>query len=98
MATTMVSDVAAPVVTTRRRRIKVGRIATHLVLLLIVALWTFPTFGLLVSSFRDPDQLRVSGWWTALGSSTISDQSPRLPAGTAGVLENGVYVIRGNLL
>jgi len=82
----------------RMRRFRPGRLFTHLVLFLIVALWTLPTLGLLISSVRDPDQLALSGWWTSLATSTISDQSPRLPAADAAVLENGVYVIRGNLL
>lgn len=33
-------------------------------LFLLVLLWTIPTIGLLVSSFRDPFDIATSGWWT----------------------------------
>jgi alpha-glucoside transport system permease protein len=38
----------------------------RLAILLLCALWTLPTLGLLVSSFRSPNAIRVSGWWTTL--------------------------------
>ncbi len=34
----------------------------------ICALWTIPTIGLLVTSFRDEDVVGNSGWWTALAN------------------------------
>jgi alpha-glucoside transport system permease protein len=30
----------------------------------IAILWTLPTAGIFVSSFRDPSAIRTSGWWT----------------------------------
>lgn len=35
-------------------------------LLFLVLLWTIPTLGLLISSFRDRFEIATSGWWTIL--------------------------------
>ncbi len=70
--------------------------AVNLSALLLVVIWTLPTFGILVSSFRDADQLAVSGWWTALVQSErniITRAQPPVEA----VEENGAWVLRGNV-
>ncbi|MDO8360430.1 MAG: carbohydrate ABC transporter permease [Devosia sp.] len=92
------SDLPRPTTGTPRwlARVDAGRIATHLALLLLVALWTFPTAGLLISSLRDKDQLAVSGWWTALSTSQAQNVT-RLPTADAQLEENGKFVIRGNV-
>jgi alpha-glucoside transport system permease protein len=36
------------------------------VLWLLVLVWTVPTFGLLVNSFRTNEQNRTSGWWSSI--------------------------------
>ncbi|MEV5765547.1 carbohydrate ABC transporter permease [Micromonospora sp. NPDC052213] len=45
-----------------RKRLN-SRTAT-LVSIVIAVLWTIPTFGLFISSFRPEDQIKSSGWWT----------------------------------
>ncbi|OGN80747.1 MAG: sugar ABC transporter permease [Chloroflexi bacterium GWC2_73_18] len=41
------------------------RLGLHAVLLGLMAIWLLPTVGLFVNSFRPPDQVTKSGWWTA---------------------------------
>jgi len=73
-----------------------GDLLARLALLLIVILWTVPTFGLFISSFRDKDLLAVSGWWTAL---SVTERGEAARTGTAAdqVEEDGAWVIRGEV-
>ncbi|TDQ64029.1 alpha-glucoside transport system permease protein [Maritalea mobilis] len=77
-------------------RMDMSRIFTHIILLVLVVLWTLPTLGLLVSSVRDKDQLSVSGWWSALTTTERTDQA-RTGAADMQVQENGQFVIAGDL-
>lgn len=51
----------------RRNRLT-GRIPLHLVVIFLMVVWLIPTIGLLVNSFRPPEALTQSGWWTAIFS------------------------------
>jgi alpha-glucoside transport system permease protein len=45
-----------------------------LIAIVVAVLWTVPTFGLLVTSFRRPIDITRSGWWTGLtGPFTIDN-------------------------
>jgi alpha-glucoside transport system permease protein len=69
--------------------------AVHISVLVLVALWVLPTFGLLVSSFRTGDQISASGWWQAL--STQEQQLPAIRIEGDEVQKDGAFVIEGRL-
>jgi alpha-glucoside transport system permease protein len=74
----------------------VGGLIARAVLLLIVIVWTLPTFGLLVSSLRDKDQLSISGWWDTLQTIERNSQD-RTFSEEAIVEEDGEFVLEGNI-
>ncbi len=76
-------------------RILSGRPLTHLFLLFLVVIWTAPTLGLFISSFRDKEQLILSGWWSAFSSSE-QNKFGRIGGSDDQVEENGKFVITGS--
>jgi len=48
----------------RRVRTRLTSRTASLVSILIAVLWTTPTVGLLISSFRPEDEIKTTGWWT----------------------------------
>ena len=52
----------------KRLQLEPSRLLLNLAVIFIIALWTFPTAGLLISSLRDKNDIAASGWWTALSS------------------------------
>ncbi|PRY78749.1 alpha-glucoside transport system permease protein [Yoonia maritima] len=71
----------------------------HISVALLVALWLFPTVGLLVSSFRTTDQISSSGWWQSLFPTEQNVTLRTTDPDDEGVqtLVDGVYTITGNL-
>ncbi|MEJ2043624.1 MAG: carbohydrate ABC transporter permease [Reinekea sp.] len=65
----------------------------HIIVFLLVSIWTIPTMGLLVSSVRDKDQLTTSGWWKSL-TKTEQNGVFRLPESDQQISENGQWVIK----
>jgi alpha-glucoside transport system permease protein len=43
-----------------------NRLPLHLTIVVIMAVWLIPTFGLFVNSFRSITDMSSAGWWTAL--------------------------------
>ncbi|MEH7826974.1 carbohydrate ABC transporter permease [Gemmobacter denitrificans] len=70
--------------------------AVHLATAALVLLWVLPTIGLLVSSFRDRDQITTSGWWRALFP---AEQNLVYRAGGADTQrqDGALWVIDGNV-
>ncbi len=76
--------------------ITIGGFIARAFLILIVVIWTIPTFGLLISSFRDKDQLAITGWWTALQNIEANEQG-RTGTPDEQVERDGEYILAGNV-
>ncbi|HEX9767115.1 MAG TPA: hypothetical protein VGA36_10150, partial [Nitriliruptorales bacterium] len=76
----------------------IGRLIVRASLALIVVLWTVPTVGLLVSSFRTREAVNNSGWWTAFSSPldftqwTLENYDTVLSAGMGNAFVNSLAV------
>jgi alpha-glucoside transport system permease protein len=69
--------------------------AVHISVVVLVALWLFPTVGLFVSSFRTADQIAGSGWWDSL--SAQERQNPPIRIEGAETPVDGGFAIEGHL-
>ncbi len=64
-------------------------IFVNVTLIFICFIWLIPTVGLLVSSFRQPDDIQASGWWTVFPhADEVKVSTTDIPAGldTSGVM------------
>jgi alpha-glucoside transport system permease protein len=68
--------------------------AVQISVVVMVILWLVPTVGLLVSSFRERDQISASGWWEA---PFPVGQTFRARASGEPRQEDGVWVVDGNV-
>jgi alpha-glucoside transport system permease protein len=46
------------------RTIKWSKVAINLTVIALIVIWTVPTIGLFITSFRDKQAISNSGWWT----------------------------------
>jgi len=56
----------AQTATKKKRGVAWGQVFINVALITLILIWTIPTIGLLVSSFRTRFDIQTSGWWTVL--------------------------------
>lgn len=80
-------------ITAGAKRKLTSRWAT-LAALIIAVLWTLPTFGLFISSFRPQDQIQSTGWWTIFANPglTLDNYATALQAGNSQLNMAGAFV------
>jgi len=77
-----------------KRQRRLSRLAVDGTLLVFVVLWSIPTMGIFISSFRNRDDIATSGWWNVFPHrewKAIRDIDPR----SLGVDPNQVMQIEG---
>ena len=63
--------------------------------LVIAVLWTIPTFGLFISSFRPAELIRTTGWWTIFSNPgfTLENYSDVLLSSSGSSPQLGAYIV-----
>jgi alpha-glucoside transport system permease protein len=79
-------------------RRKPNRFPVYLGVSMVALLWTIPSLGLLINSFRDPRAIRANGWWTVFGEVfdsatwTIQNYQEVMEGGFANAFVNSLAV------
>jgi len=68
--------------------------AKNIAMAAMVLIWVIPTFGLLVSSFRDRDQISATGWWQAM---LPVELTARARTGTEATPDGPLFRVEGNI-
>ncbi len=55
------------VVPTEIKESRFRKLPIYLTVSVVALIWTIPSIGLLINSFREPASIRSDGWWTVLG-------------------------------
>ena len=82
-----------PVAAAARARKRLTSPWASLAAIVLAVLWTVPTFGLLVTSFREQRDIRTSGWWTAFSDPQFTLENYRVALGTESSSGLGAYFV-----
>jgi alpha-glucoside transport system permease protein len=69
------TDTPAPKTAVGRVRRKLNTRTATIVSIIIALIWTLPTFGLFLSSFRPEDEIKTTGWWTFFANPQLTLQN-----------------------
>lgn len=73
-----------------------GAFLVRFALVMLAVIWTVPTFGLFISSFRAKDDIISTGWWRTL--QTIESNAQGRTGATSDMVEDGdLFVIAGSV-
>ena len=79
---------------TGKRQKRIASLIVNGSLLLLVLIWTIPTLGIFVSSFRNRDDIATSGWWNIFPHKEWQ-KVQEIDTSQLGLDPNGVMVIEG---
>lgn len=68
MTTATTETRTSPAPSTGRAQREPSRIPAYLTVAVVATIWSLPSLGLLINSFREPSNIRQSGWWTVFGN------------------------------
>ena len=77
----------------RQARKRLSSPWASLAAVVLAVLWTLPTFGLLVSSFRPERAIKTTGWWTFFSNPVVTLDNYRAVLGTEGSSALGSYFV-----
>ena len=77
-----------------KRQKRISSLVVNGALLLIVIVWTIPTMGIFVSSFRNRDDIATSGWWNIFPHKEWQ-KVQEIDTSQLGLDPNGEMVIEG---
>jgi len=77
----------------RRARKRLSSPWASLAAVVLGILWTLPTFGLLVSSFRPERAIKTTGWWTFFSNPAVTLDNYRAVLSTEGSSALGSYFV-----